>query len=121
MTTQFQDTDLQVYRGDSTSFTFSILSNSVGYDVSGQTVYCQARSIPDSMFPIFDTRSTSGMAITDNSNGNSFIVGKVVLDITAAITKILPTHSRYDIRATDGADITTLASGNIIVKKDVSR
>ena len=121
MVTQYEDSDLEVIRGDDTTFTFSILSNSVGLDVSGASVYAQARSIPDSIFPIFDTRSTTGMAITDGSGGNSFAVGKIVLNITSAISKILPTHSRYDLRANDSGTISTLASGNIILKKDVSR
>lgn len=121
MTTIFQDTDLNVYRGQSETHTFSIYQSGVGINVQGQTIYCQARSIPDSMFPIFDTRSTSGMAITDGVNGSSYGVGKIVLKLTDEITKILPTHSRYDIKATDGSDTTVLASGNIILKKDVSR
>lgn len=121
MTTIFGETDIDVYRGDTANYTFSIMQDSVGYDFGGQTVFAQARSTVDSMFPIFDTRSSTGMAITDLSNGNDFNVGRVVLKITAAISKILPTHSRYDIRAQSGSDVTTLVSGNIVLKKDVSR
>lgn len=122
MTTQFQNTDLNIFRGDDTSFTLSILdSTGVGVNVASQTVYWQARSNADSIFPIFDSRSISGMSIDDSANGNSFVVGKIVLRITSAISKILPAKSVYDLRASNSGSIQTLASGNIIVKKDVSR
>lgn len=120
-TTKFQETNLEAYRGDRESYTFTVTSGGSAYNLTGYTIKAIARVNPDDGYALFDTTSTTGMAITDSSGGNSFATGIVILVITAAVTAILPPICYYDLQATSGSTVTTIARGKITTHKDVTR
>lgn len=124
MATKFSNTQLNYMRGDTEAYTFYFFTDedlSTVYNLTGFTIKAQARRHPDDGEAFFDTSTTSGMAIADGSNGSSYSAGKVVLLITAAITAILPEECYYDIQATSGSTVKTLAAGKLLQKKDVTR
>lgn len=114
-TTKFQNTDLQLYRGDTETYTFNVTSGGSAYNLSGYTIKATGRETEDATTELFD------ITITDGQLGSSFSTGVVVLRIPAATTAVLPTKLVYDIEATSGSIVTTIAKGEITVTKDVSR
>jgi hypothetical protein len=122
MTNQFQETNLKQFRGDTGihSFTFTTSAGAVK-DLTGHTITAVARTHPDHAEKLFDTASTTGMAIATGTNGSVYASGIVVLLITPAISNILPDICYYDIQSSVGGVITTLASGLIVTSKDIAR
>jgi len=113
-TTKFQQTDLQLYRGDTETYTFNVTSGGSAYNLSGSTIVATGRATEDATAKLFE------ITVTDGQIGSNFTNGVVVLRIPAATTALLPSKLVYDLQATNGGIVTTLAKGEIIVTKDVS-
>ena len=114
-TTKFESTDLNCYRGDRELYTFTVTSGGSAYNLAGYTIVATGRASED------DSTSLFSITIADATNGSSFATGVVVLVIPAATTAALPNELMYDIQATSGSIVTTIAKGKIKVTKDVSR
>lgn len=122
MTTQFQETNLSQYRGDTGIHTFTVQDSSgAAINLTGYTVTAVARTHPDHEEKLFDTASTTGMAIATGTNGSVFATGTVVLLITPAVSNILPEICYYELQGVVGSVIKTFASGLIFTSKEVAR
>lgn len=115
MATKFDDSNLKVYRGDREPYKFTVTENGAPKDLSGHTITAQAREDFDSATTLFD------ITITDSVDGNDHVNGIVVLIISSAITTLLPEKSRYDIQAVLGTEKFTIAKGQLLLTKDVTR
>lgn len=114
-TTKFQPTDLNCYRGDTETYTFNVTSGGSAYNLSGYTIVMSGRAMEDETTELFN------IAVSDGAIGSDFANGIVVARIPAATTATLPAQLVYDLQATSGAIITTLAKGKLNVTKDVTR
>lgn len=114
-TNKFKSTDLQCFRGDTETYTFNVTSGGAAYNLSGYTIKATGRETEDSTAELFD------ITISDGAIGSNFATGIVVFRIPAATTAVLPPRLVYDIEATNGSIVTTIAKGEITVTKDVSR
>lgn len=123
MTTNFQEANLSQYAGDRAVHTLSILTSSgAAYNLTGYTLTAQARMVPDDGDKVFDTASTSGMAIADATNGSVFSTGTVVLVIPAAITIRMPERCYYQLQGVaSGSIVVTLAHGLIFTYGEITR
>lgn len=114
--------DLTQVRGDTGTHTFNLTTSDGGvWDLTGHTITAVARTHPDHPEKLFDTATTTGMAIATGKNGSVYASGIVVLLLTPAISNILPDICYYDIQSSVGGVITTLASGLIVTSKDIAR
>lgn len=114
-TTKFESTDLNCYRGDTETYTFNVTSGGSAYNLSGYTIVATGRAAED------DSSTLFSITITDGAIGSSFSTGVVVFRIPATTSATLPNQLLYDIQATSGSIVTTIAKGKIKVTKDVSR
>lgn len=121
MTTQFQETNLNQFRGDRALHTFTLTSGGSAYNLTGYTITAQARYRPDAQDKIFDSAVTSGMAIADATNGSVYSTGTIVLLIPAAVTQGMPDECFYNLQAVSGSVVVTLASGKIFTIGDAAR
>lgn len=121
MTTNFQETNLSQYAGDRALHTFTLTSGGAAYNLTGYTITAQARMLPDDGDKVFDTASTSGMAIADATNGSVFSTGTVVLLIPAAVTIRMPERCFYQLQAVSGSIVVTLAHGLIFTYGEITR
>lgn len=112
---KFQKTILKAYRGDYEAYRFRVTLDDAPYNLVGHTLVATARIDPDSPDAIFT------VGIPDGVNGNDHANGIFVLTLNNLITQQLPTTCSFDIQASQGANITTLVSGEIQTDPDVTR
>lgn len=114
MSTKFDAIDLQVYAGDTETFTFSITQASAPANLSGYTVSATIKRSAG------DGTALQTITCTDGLNGNNFLSGTVVMVLTAAVTAALPELCVYQLRAANGTtDVITLARGSIALTRGV--
>lgn len=119
--TKHETAEVKVYQGDAEPITINVTSAGAAYSLTGYTIRAQARTNPDSGDVLFDTSSTTGMAITNGVNGTVLASGIVVLLIPAAVTATLPAVCYCDVTATSGSTVTRVARIKLIVTKNFTR
>ena len=120
MATKFDDSNLKVYREDNEAYKFTVTRDGNPVDLSDATnpgivIKSQGRDDFDSPTTLFD------ITITDGVDGNDHANGIVVLVLPTTVTLVLPEKSRYDLQFTIGTKITTIAKGQLLLTKDVTR
>lgn len=104
---KFKTVKLKVLKGDDEVFIFS-LKNSSGsaFAISGTVELTIKENVGDSTTIYTKT-------ITDSTEGNIWVSGKLVLVIPSSETVDLPSVSYFDIKQTNSGIKTTLVSGII--------
>lgn len=122
--TKFDSIRLPFYQGDTEQYIFTCYDDedlATASVLTGYTITAQARLTPEAPDVLWDTTSTSGMAIADGSNGSNYAIGKVVLLIPSAVTSKLPPRFVFDIKATSGSTTKRIANGVMTMIGAVTR
>lgn len=112
---QPQTYDLQLYQGDSFSFTFRLKDSLGAYvDLTGATPSAQIRANPDSTTTIAD--------FTCVIENQSTMRGGVTISLSAAQTTGMATAGFWDVQLefTDGT-VKTYLKGAVTVGKEITR
>lgn len=105
--TKFKPVKLKILRGNDETFIFNLKNSSGSAFVVSGTVVLTVKLNKN------DTTSIFTKSISDSSEGNIWVSGKLVLVIPNATTEILPDNCYFDIKQTNGGIVTTLVAGVI--------
>ena len=104
MSTKFDLIDIKALRGDTEAYTYSVTNAGAAYNLTGYTIVATFRRS-------WETESILTISFTDAVGGNVYSTGTIVMTIPATTSKILPEVCVYDIQATSGGTILTIARG----------
>jgi hypothetical protein len=103
--------DIEIYQGDTFTFTMTFLDGATPVDVTGWTAQAQIKKMDNT------PGETPNLGITVGTTD-----GKITVDLTDTETAALAgtTDYKYDIQVSDGTSKRTYIGGKITVTEDVT-
>lgn len=115
---QREKQDINLYQGDTRSYQFNFFTDAaqtVEWDISAATsVLLGVKKTLDSTAVLFDVEAT------DTENGNDWVNGVVVFEITYAESVLLTQNGKYDVQIELGGSLFTPVYGDVVVQKQVT-
>lgn len=114
MTTKYQDTDIDIYQGDTEDYTFTV-TNSAGaaVNLTGATITWKFKAHEDS------ADSIASGTITDGQFGSVFSTGTVVMRITAVNSALILQDCVYEVQSVLSGVTSTIAKGIAYLRKQL--
>lgn len=114
MTTKYENTEINVYAGDTEDYTFTVTTSAgAAVNLSGATITFKAKLHEDSPDALF-----SG-TISDGQFGSVFSSGIVVMRIIATNSALITRDCVYEVQSVLSGVTSTIAKGNVVLAKQL--
>jgi hypothetical protein len=108
---------IEMYRGNSKTWTLTVTNNSVPVDITSVDLYFTAKTAEDTATEVFQKTVGAGITITDGVGGIASVnLGPAdTTGIPSRITKLF-----YDVEYDDGTNIYTIDKGVLTINPDIT-